>query len=93
MSPWIQHVIAELPVVLGRDLSGVVDQVGAEVTQWQVGDPVWAAVPFWRPGTLAEFVVLEEKEVRHAGAWSREWCPMHLLDVLCIHVQVILGSF
>ncbi|XP_043222770.1 reticulon-4-interacting protein 1 homolog, mitochondrial-like [Amphibalanus amphitrite] len=57
------HVDSELPVVLGRDLAGVVDQVGSEVTQWQVGDPVWAAVPFWRPGTLAEFVVLEEKEL------------------------------
>lgn len=57
------HVSAELPVVLGRDLAGVVDQVGTDVTLWQVGDPVWAAVPFWRPGTLAEFVVLEEKEL------------------------------
>jgi len=37
--------------------------VGAEVTLWEVGDPVWAAVPIWRPGTLAEFVVLDEKEL------------------------------
>ncbi|XP_037088991.1 reticulon-4-interacting protein 1 homolog, mitochondrial-like [Pollicipes pollicipes] len=57
------HVTSELPVVLGRDLAGVVDQVGPEVTLWEVGDPVWAAVPFWRPGTLAEFVVLDEKEL------------------------------
>ena len=66
--PVCQHVSAELPVVLGRDLAGVVHQIGPEVTLWQVGDPVWAAVPFWRPGTLAEFVVLEEKEVR---GWSK----------------------
>lgn len=58
-----QHVSGELPFALGRDLAGVVEEVGPQVTLWEPGDPVWAAVPFWKPGTLAEYVVLDEKEV------------------------------
>ncbi|XP_060946967.1 reticulon-4-interacting protein 1 homolog, mitochondrial-like [Limanda limanda] len=54
---------SEFPVILGRDVSGVVVDCGAEVTHFAPGDEVWAAVPPWKQGSLAEFVTLTEYEV------------------------------
>uniref|UniRef100_A0A8C9QYI0 NAD(P)H oxidoreductase RTN4IP1, mitochondrial n=1 Tax=Scleropages formosus TaxID=113540 RepID=A0A8C9QYI0_SCLFO len=55
----------EFPLVLGRDASGVVVECGSGVTHFQPGDEVWAAIPPWKQGSLAEFVVLSESEVSH----------------------------
>lgn len=55
----------EFPLVLGRDVSGVVVDSGSEVTHFSPGDEVWAAVPPWKQGSLAEFVTLSEYEVSH----------------------------
>ncbi|XP_060907900.1 reticulon-4-interacting protein 1 homolog, mitochondrial-like [Labrus mixtus] len=54
---------SEFPLVLGRDVSGVVVDCGSEVTHFVPGDEVWAAVPPWKPGSLSEYVVLTEYEV------------------------------
>ncbi|XP_069578460.1 reticulon-4-interacting protein 1 homolog, mitochondrial-like [Brachyistius frenatus] len=56
---------AEFPVILGRDVSGVVVDCGPEVTHFSPGDEVWAAVPPWKQGSLAQFVTLTEYEVSH----------------------------
>ena len=46
-------------LVLGRDLSGVVVEIGVNVHHLNVGDSVWGAVPLLeRGGTIADFVVL-----------------------------------
>lgn len=55
----------EFPLILGRDVSGVVVDCGSEVTHFVPGDEVWAAVPPWKQGSLAEFVTLTEYEVSH----------------------------
>ncbi|XP_068199223.1 reticulon-4-interacting protein 1 homolog, mitochondrial-like [Antennarius striatus] len=55
----------EFPVILGRDVSGVVVECGSGVTHFAPGDEVWAAVPPWKQGSLAEFVTLSEYEVSH----------------------------
>lgn len=54
---------SEFPLILGRDVSGVVVDCGSEVTHFIPGDEVWAAVPPWKQGSLAEFVTLTEYEV------------------------------
>lgn len=54
---------SEFPLILGRDVSGVVVDCGSEVTHFNPGDEVWAAVPPWKQGSLAEFVILTEYEV------------------------------
>lgn len=59
---------SEFPLVLGRDVSGVVVDCGAEVTHFAPGDEVWAAVPPWKQGSLAELVSLSEYEVSHKPA-------------------------
>ncbi|XP_028252425.1 reticulon-4-interacting protein 1 homolog, mitochondrial-like [Parambassis ranga] len=56
---------SEFPLILGRDVSGVVVDCGSEVTHFNPGDEVWAAVPPWKQGSLAEFVTLTEYEVSH----------------------------
>ncbi|XP_078068538.1 NAD(P)H oxidoreductase RTN4IP1, mitochondrial isoform X1 [Mustelus asterias] len=56
---------SEFPLILGRDVSGVVMETGLDVSYFKPGDEVWAAVPPWKQGTLAEFVVASANEVAH----------------------------
>lgn len=56
---------SEFPLILGRDVSGVVVDCGSEVTYLAPGDEVWASIPPWKQGSLAEFVTLSEYEVSH----------------------------
>jgi NADPH:quinone reductase-like Zn-dependent oxidoreductase len=57
-----QMIPHPLPLTLGWDVSGVVTAVGAGVTQWQVGDAVFARPDLARNGTYAEFVAIRASE-------------------------------
>jgi NADPH:quinone reductase-like Zn-dependent oxidoreductase len=48
------------PLVLGNDLSGVVSDVGAQVTRFKKGDAVYARLDKDRSGAFAEFAVVRE---------------------------------
>src|SRR5215211_64657 len=54
----------EFPVILGRDYAGVVEQVGAEVTRYSIGDEVFGfllhANPTVRDGSWAELIAVPE---------------------------------
>jgi NADPH:quinone reductase len=54
----------DLPVTLGRDYSGVVEQVGAEVTRYAVGDKVFGfllhANPTVHEGSWAELITVPD---------------------------------
>src|SRR5678816_4367998 len=50
------------PWVLGLDVSGVVEAVGAGVTGFREGDEVWSTPTHRRPGTYAEYVCIDERE-------------------------------
>ncbi len=52
-----------MPAILGMDVSGVVEAVGAEVTKFVAGDLVWSSPTHKRPGTWAEYVAIDESEV------------------------------
>ncbi|KAI3367974.1 hypothetical protein L3Q82_026804, partial [Scortum barcoo] len=56
---------SEFPLILGRDVSGVIMECGLDVKYFRERDEVWAAVPPWKQGSLAEFVVLSANEVSH----------------------------
>src|SRR5919204_5984826 len=48
------------PLVLGNDLSGVVVDVGAQVTRFKKGDAIYARLDKDRIGAFAEFAVARE---------------------------------
>jgi NADPH:quinone reductase len=54
----------EFPITLGRDYAGVVEQIGADVTGFSVGDDVFGFIgamnPTVRDGTWAELIVVPE---------------------------------
>ena len=51
------------PMVLGYDAAGVVDAVGPQVTLFKPGDEVFYAGTIARPGTNAEFHLVDERIV------------------------------
>jgi len=53
----------QMPLTLGWDVSGVVDQVGANVTHLSVGDAVYSRPDIARNGSYAEYVVVRASEV------------------------------
>ena len=53
------------PRVLGWDASGVVQAVGPEVTLFKVGDEVYYAGDIMRPGSNAQFQLVDERIVGH----------------------------
>lgn len=57
-----QMIPHALPLNLGWDVSGVVEQVGAQVTDWQVGDAVFSRPDLARNGTYAEYVAIRAGE-------------------------------
>ena len=51
------------PYVMGYDVSGVVVQVGKDVTKFKAGDEVFSRPNGLQAGTLAEFCVVKEEEL------------------------------
>jgi NADPH:quinone reductase len=57
--------VEETPRVIGWDASGIVAAVGAEVTLFKVGDPVYYAGDLTRSGSYAEYQLVDERIVGH----------------------------
>ncbi|XP_065886237.1 4-methyl-5-nitrocatechol 5-monooxygenase-like [Dysidea avara] len=55
----------DLPRVLGRDCAGEVVAVGEDVTKFIAGDLVYAACPWSRDGSHAQYVAVDENHVSH----------------------------
>jgi NADPH:quinone reductase-like Zn-dependent oxidoreductase len=54
---------SSLPLTLGWDVSGVIESVGAEVTEFKKGDQVYSRPDITRNGTYAEYVAVRASEV------------------------------
>lgn len=67
-----QHLKKEVPIVLGYDASGMVEAIGEKVTQFQVGDAIYYAGSILRPGSNAQFQLVDERIVGHKPA-SLSW--------------------
>nr|CAD7598094.1 unnamed protein product [Timema genevievae] len=51
------------PVILGRDCSGIIIEIGQKVKNFEFGDEVWFGAPFWSSGMMCECVVVKENMV------------------------------
>lgn len=61
---YLQELISyDLPLTLGWDVSGVVEAVGSEVANLNVGDQVYSRPDINRNGTYAEYVAINGNEV------------------------------
>jgi alcohol dehydrogenase len=49
-----------MPLVLGNDLAGTVTAIGANVTRFKVGDPIYARMDKQRIGAFAEYAAVPE---------------------------------
>lgn len=56
------------PQILGCDVAGVIDEVGAEVSGWKVGDEVFARLEKNRMGALAEHVAADASVIARRPA-------------------------
>ena len=52
-----------LPLVLGWDVSGVVEGLGSGLTRFKLGDEVFCRPDIARDGAYAEFIVIKESEL------------------------------
>lgn len=57
---WLRYT---LPLIPGWDFSGVVESVGADTTQWKVGDQVYGLADISRDGTYAEYVTVRASTI------------------------------
>jgi len=54
---------SRLPLILGGEVSGVVESCGAEVKGFKPGDEVWSLLSLMRSGGYAEFTTIPETEL------------------------------
>lgn len=52
-----------LPMILGRDFSGVVYTIGSDVSKFKEGDEVYGLARFSGPGSYAEYTVVGESDM------------------------------
>lgn len=53
----------EMPLILGNDFSGVIVKVGAKVTNFKVGDEIYARPRKNKIGTFAEYLAIHEDDI------------------------------
>lgn len=58
-----QYSKHDLPVTLGRDCTGLVVDIGKNVTRFDIGDEVWTTSPYWAQGTMCQYFVANEVDV------------------------------
>lgn len=55
----------QMPLTLGNELTGVVEKVGDEVTNFKIGDPIYTRLPIGKIGAFAEYVAVAASAVGH----------------------------
>lgn len=87
------------PLILGWDISGVIEAVGSGVTKFKPGDAVYSRPNILRDGGYAEFIAIDENEVAlkpktitHASAASLPLAGITAWDVLVKTAAIKAGD-
>ncbi|WP_093175228.1 NADP-dependent oxidoreductase [Pseudovibrio sp. Tun.PSC04-5.I4] len=60
----LQYIIpAKLPITLGWDFSGIITEVGGEISDFAVGDAVCSRPEVFRDGSHAEYIAVPAKDI------------------------------
>ncbi len=51
------------PFINGHDMAGVITKIGSKVSQFKVGDEVYARPADYKIGTFAEYIAINEKDI------------------------------
>jgi NADPH:quinone reductase-like Zn-dependent oxidoreductase len=60
---WTRDGVSRTPVILSHEVSGVVSDIGSDVVDFAVGDPVCGLIGFERDGAAADFVTVPAVDV------------------------------
>lgn len=60
---YAKYFHTKLPLILGMDAAGIVEKIGAGITKFKTGDPVYAFFTLANEGGYAQFVIAKENEV------------------------------
>src|ERR1700743_2193585 len=55
---WTRDGVSRTPVILSHEVSGVVSDIGQDVVDFAIGDPVCGLIGFERDGAAADFVAV-----------------------------------
>jgi NADPH:quinone reductase-like Zn-dependent oxidoreductase len=89
----------QFPIILGWDVSGVVEAVGSGVTKFKPGDAIYSRPNILRNGSYAEFIAIDENEaafkpktISHACAASLPLAGITAWDVLIKTANIQAGQ-
>lgn len=89
----------KMPLILGLDVSGVVEAVGEQVSKFKVGDVVYSRPATNRDGSYAEFIAIDEKEIAykpgtisHVEAASLPLAGITAWEGLITHAKLSAGQ-
>ncbi|MBI3883548.1 MAG: NADP-dependent oxidoreductase [Sphingobacteriales bacterium] len=60
-----EYLNMKLPYIIGSDISGVIEAMGSNVKNFNIGDEVFGALELISQGAFAEYAVIEEKLISH----------------------------
>jgi NADPH2:quinone reductase len=93
LAEMIEH---DFPVTLGRDFAGVVEQVGAGVTRYRVGDEVFGFVrhadPTVHDGSWAELIAVPEDDLVAAKPQSLDFAHAGVAPLAAISAIAALDA-
>ena len=54
-----------MPLTLGNELSGIIEEVGGNVTKFKKGDKIYSRLPINKIGAFAEYVAVDADAISH----------------------------